>query len=312
MSSYVEDFTPGGGNRTPPRAWVATDAPSLSLNGDWRFRLHCRHRRSGRRRRRSRPSTTPTGTGSPCPRTGCCRLTRPVTVPTASRSTPTCSTRSRSTRRTSPTRTRPATTAARFELPRLGPPRRGAAALRRRRVGLPGLAERDRGRRRQGQPAGAGVRRHRSAPARRANVLVVRVHQWSSMSYVEDQDQWWLPGIFRDVTLLGPAGRRHRRRLAARPGTPTAPAPSGWMMRPSRPWPIIRGRPELGASATQTFDSARSRRRVTSAPSSRGPPRSPRLYDGDRQRHRRDRSAARSASAPCGSTATSSWSTTAR
>ena len=23
------------------------------------------------------------------------------------------------------------------------------------------------------------------------------------MSYVEDQDQWWLPGIFRDVTLLG-------------------------------------------------------------------------------------------------------------
>ena len=39
------------------------------------------------------------------------------------------------------------------------------------------------------------------------NVLVVRVHQWSSMSYLEDQDQWWLPGIFRAVTLLGrPAG----------------------------------------------------------------------------------------------------------
>jgi beta-galactosidase len=34
------------------------------------------------------------------------------------------------------------------------------------------------------------------------NVIFVRVHQWSSMSYVEDQDQWWLPGIFRDVTLL--------------------------------------------------------------------------------------------------------------
>ena len=34
------------------------------------------------------------------------------------------------------------------------------------------------------------------------NVILVRVHQWSSMSYVEDQDQWWLPGIFRDVTLL--------------------------------------------------------------------------------------------------------------
>jgi len=34
------------------------------------------------------------------------------------------------------------------------------------------------------------------------NVLAVRVHAWSSGSYLEDQDQWWLPGIFRDVTLL--------------------------------------------------------------------------------------------------------------
>lgn len=33
------------------------------------------------------------------------------------------------------------------------------------------------------------------------NVIAVRVHQWSAGSYVEDQDQWWLPGIFRDVTL---------------------------------------------------------------------------------------------------------------
>ncbi|MDT0541844.1 MULTISPECIES: glycoside hydrolase family 2 TIM barrel-domain containing protein [Streptomyces] len=34
------------------------------------------------------------------------------------------------------------------------------------------------------------------------NVLAVRVHRWSSGSYLEDQDMWWLPGIFRDVTLL--------------------------------------------------------------------------------------------------------------
>ncbi|MFJ3231982.1 glycoside hydrolase family 2 TIM barrel-domain containing protein [Streptomyces sp. NPDC086787] len=34
------------------------------------------------------------------------------------------------------------------------------------------------------------------------NTLAVRVHQWSAGSYLEDQDQWWLPGIFRDVTLL--------------------------------------------------------------------------------------------------------------
>ncbi len=34
------------------------------------------------------------------------------------------------------------------------------------------------------------------------NLLHVRVHQWSAMSYLEDQDQWWLPSIFREVTLL--------------------------------------------------------------------------------------------------------------
>lgn len=39
------------------------------------------------------------------------------------------------------------------------------------------------------------------------NTLAVRVHQWSAGTYVEDQDMWWLPGIFRDVTLLArPAG----------------------------------------------------------------------------------------------------------
>jgi len=35
------------------------------------------------------------------------------------------------------------------------------------------------------------------------NVLAVRVRQWSSGSYLEDQDMWWLSGIFRSVSLLG-------------------------------------------------------------------------------------------------------------
>jgi beta-galactosidase len=39
------------------------------------------------------------------------------------------------------------------------------------------------------------------------NTLGVRVAQFSAASYVEDQDMWWLPGIFRDVTLQSrPAG----------------------------------------------------------------------------------------------------------
>jgi len=35
-----------------------------------------------------------------------------------------------------------------------------------------------------------------------ANTLAVRVMQWSDGSYCEDQDMWWLSGIFRDVYLL--------------------------------------------------------------------------------------------------------------
>lgn len=39
------------------------------------------------------------------------------------------------------------------------------------------------------------------------NTVAVRVAQWSAGSYLEDQDQWWLPGIFREVTALHrPAG----------------------------------------------------------------------------------------------------------
>ncbi len=34
------------------------------------------------------------------------------------------------------------------------------------------------------------------------NVLHVRVAQWSAQTWVEDQDQWWLPGIYRDVALI--------------------------------------------------------------------------------------------------------------
>ncbi len=34
------------------------------------------------------------------------------------------------------------------------------------------------------------------------NTLAVRVHQWSAASYLEDQDMWWLSGIFRSVGVL--------------------------------------------------------------------------------------------------------------
>ena len=47
------------------------------------------------------------------------------------------------------------------------------------------------------------------APGKEIKVAV-RVHQWSAGSYVEDQDMWWLSGIFREVNLL-----------ALRPNAPT-------------------------------------------------------------------------------------------
>ncbi|SDK56870.1 beta-galactosidase [Glycomyces sambucus] len=34
------------------------------------------------------------------------------------------------------------------------------------------------------------------------NTVAVRVHQWSAGSYLEDQDMWWLSGIFRPVSLV--------------------------------------------------------------------------------------------------------------
>lgn len=34
------------------------------------------------------------------------------------------------------------------------------------------------------------------------NRLIVNVYQWCDGSYLEDQDQWWLSGIFRDVHLI--------------------------------------------------------------------------------------------------------------
>ncbi|OAF59217.1 hypothetical protein VC83_04200 [Pseudogymnoascus destructans] len=34
------------------------------------------------------------------------------------------------------------------------------------------------------------------------NEISVRVSQWCDGSYIEDQDQWWLSGIYRDVYLL--------------------------------------------------------------------------------------------------------------
>ena len=37
VAAYITDTAPGGGNRLPARSWLRSDAPSLTLDGEWRF-----------------------------------------------------------------------------------------------------------------------------------------------------------------------------------------------------------------------------------------------------------------------------------
>lgn len=46
------------------------------------------------------------------------------------------------------------------------------------------------------------------------NVLAVRVYQYCDASYIEDQDQWRMSGIFRDVFLLGFPKKTHFQDLS--------------------------------------------------------------------------------------------------
>ena len=78
-----------------------------------------------------------------------------------------------------------------------------------------------------------------------------RVRQWSAASYLEDQDMWWLSGIFREVRLLArPAGAIGDG--SSMPATTTGPAPAPCGSTPTCPpgsacpswgWRRPRGRP---------------------------------------------------------------------
>ncbi|MBW5424087.1 DUF4981 domain-containing protein [Streptomyces sp. BG9H] len=191
---HHEDFGPGTGS-LPPRAWyAASDAAALSLNGTWRFRLSATadaedesFAAPGHDRATWGEITVPghwvlQGHGSP-------HYTNqlypfPVDPPRVPTDNPTGD----------HLRT--------FDLPSDWPAS-GTTVLRFdgvescARVWLNGTELGDfKGSRLPHEfDVGALLRPQ-------GNVLAVRVHQWSSGSYLEDQDQWWLPGIFRDVTLL--------------------------------------------------------------------------------------------------------------
>ena len=213
--SYITDQGPGTGLRVPARSWLHSDAPTLSLNGDWRFRLLA-----------AAPGT-PGASALPSGETvegmagesyddaawdtmavpshwvlghegkyGLPIYTNvqypfPIDPPHVPDANPTGDYRRRF---EVPAAWCESTTAAlslRFD----GVESRYKVWVNGQEIGV-----------------GSGSRLAQEFDVTAAvrpgtNVLVVRVHQWSAASYLEDQDQWWMPGIFRDVSLQArPAG----------------------------------------------------------------------------------------------------------
>ncbi|MFD5462615.1 glycoside hydrolase family 2 TIM barrel-domain containing protein [Kitasatospora sp. NPDC127059] len=196
-NAYVEHRSPGSG-RLRPRAAFASDLPVIALDGDWRFRLA-----SGLDDLTgdlAAPDFDDTGwdllpvpsswqmTGLPGePRYGSPAYTNilypfPVDPPRVPRQNPTGEYR----RAFEVPDGFPAATAVlRFE----GVDSAFAVWLNGVRLG-------------DGKGSRLTTEFDVSAALRPGrNVLAVRVHQWSSGSYLEDQDMWWLSGIFRSVTV---------------------------------------------------------------------------------------------------------------
>ncbi|WP_159944823.1 MULTISPECIES: glycoside hydrolase family 2 TIM barrel-domain containing protein [unclassified Nocardiopsis] len=190
--AYLEDFVPSKGARAP-RARFASDAPSLDLNGTWRFRLLDRapadtdgFEAGGYDDSAWSDLPVPAhwqlhGHGAPAYTN--IAYPFPVDPPHVPDDNPTGDYRRV------------------FDLPEGWPG--GGAVLRFDgvdscfRVWLNGTELGFSTGSRLAAEFDAG---HLLRPGR--NTLAVRVHQWSAASYLEDQDMWWLSGIFRDVTLL--------------------------------------------------------------------------------------------------------------
>ncbi|MCD5344904.1 glycoside hydrolase family 2 TIM barrel-domain containing protein [Agromyces sp. S2-1-8] len=210
-AGYITAIGPGSGARRPARSWLRSDAPFLSLDGPWRFRLL-----PGAPGSVGAPDALPAGEAVdgfaaptfddsdwttielPChwvlaadgafgwPEYTNSQLSIPIDPPFVPDENPTGDHR----------RT--------FDVPAdwLDPLRFEAVVLRFDgvesiyRVWV------------NGREIGVGVGSRlaqefdvSSALHPGLNTIAVRVHKWSAQTFVEDQDQWYLPGIFRDVSL---------------------------------------------------------------------------------------------------------------
>ena len=246
MSSYLDDFSPGSGLRSRPRAWLSSDAAMLSLNGDWKFRWS--------------PVAYGLDDTAADPDFD---DTRWDTIPVPSHWVlPGTSAKAQQGRYG-----RPIYTNIRYPFP-IDPPHvpdENPTGDHRRIFELPNWSSERVLLRFDGVESvyrvwlngteigvGKGSRLVQEfditdvvQPGK--NVILVRVHQWSSMSYLEDQDQWWLPGIFRDVTLLGrPLGAVDDVWLR----TEYAPSGLGWIdpeiIASERAFPLVIKIAELG------------------------------------------------------------------
>ncbi|MFP5415447.1 MAG: glycoside hydrolase family 2 TIM barrel-domain containing protein [Actinomycetes bacterium] len=197
MTSYIEEISPGSGRRVTPRAHLRSDAPTIDLSGPWQFRLSASASEADAAASAA-PGHGATGWGT-------------IDVPT------------HWVLRGDGAWGRPTYTNVAYPFP-LDPPHVpdanptgdyhrhvdvpehwvGAGRVLLRVDGIESLARIWINGAEVGIVRGSRLRQELDVThAVRAgnNEVLVRVHQWSAMSYVEDQDQWWLPGIFREVTL---------------------------------------------------------------------------------------------------------------
>ena len=180
---HVDDLTPGSGRRTPPRARLRTDAPELSLDGEWDFRWAACGEPDGPWETLPVPAHWVLhGLSEGAPPYGRPQYTNvqfpfPIDPPHVPDENPVGDHRR--------TFDRPDWDVARVLLRFDGVESVYRVVLNGTEIGV-----------------GKGSRLVQefdvTGPLQPGtNELVVRVHQWSSASYLEDQDQWWLPGIFR-------------------------------------------------------------------------------------------------------------------
>jgi beta-galactosidase len=206
--TYLTDLAPGEGARTAARAFLHTNAPRLSLNGSWRFRLLARAPGEP-----GSAGVLPAGEGEDDVRLPHLDDSQWDVIPVPSHWV----------LESDGAYGRPIYTNKKYPFPIEPPfvPDENPTGDYRRSFELPdSWADAERillrfdgvdSRYRvwvNGNEIGVGSGSRlaqefdvTSSVAPGENHLSVRVHQWSAASYLEDQDQWWMPGIFRDVTL---------------------------------------------------------------------------------------------------------------